>query len=313
MRVVCTDDTWWPLDRAATILARTGATVSFEREVVGDDVVGVLTYPGRRVGVDVLDRAPNLRVVATSSTGYDHVDVDGLAARGVWCCRVTHFCDQEVVDHTMGLIYACLRGIVMLDRLVRSGTWWPYPRPPRPVRGAVLAVVGFGTIGRMLVEAASAAGMDVRVVSGHAAADEVAAAGGRLASFEEALAAADVVSLMTSVTEETRGMLDADALARMRPDAYLVNTARAALVDHAALGDALEAGVIAGCALDALPAEPAPPDEPAFAWPHTILQPHTAWYSPEAARRLFDDAAEDVARVLMGERPRGLLREPFAS
>lgn len=283
--------------------------MSFEPEIEGEDVVGVLTYPGRPVRVDVLERAPNLRVVATSSTGHDHIDADGFAARGVWCCRVTHFCDQEVVDHTMGLIYACLRGIVMLDRLVRSGTWWPYPRPPRPVRGAVLAVIGFGTIGRMLVEAASATGMDVRVVSGHAPADEVAAAGGRLASFEDALAAADVVSLTTAVTDETRGMLNADALRRMRPDAYLVNTARAALIDHTALGAALEAGEIAGCALDALPSEPAPPDDPVFAWPHTILQPHTAWYSPEAARRLFDDAAEEVARVLMGERPRNFLRE----
>lgn len=310
MRVVCTDDVWWPLDRAAAIIEPTGATVSFEPEIAGDDVVGVLTYPGRRVDVDVLDRAPNIRVVATSSTGHDHIDAEGFAARGVWCCRVTHFCDQEVVDHTMALIYACLRGVVMLDRLVRSGTWWPYPRPPRPVRGAVLAVIGFGTIGRMLVEAASAAGMDVRVVSSHASADQVAAAGGRLASFEEALAAADVVSLMTSVSDETRGMFDAAALAQMRPDAYLVNTARAALVDHAALGAALETGAIAGCALDALPDEPASPDDPAFAWPHTILQPHSAWYSPEAALRLFDDAAEEVARVLRGERPRNVLLEP---
>ncbi len=309
MRVVCIDDTW-PLDRAQAILDRVETTVEFSSAVAGEDVVGILAYPGGRIGADVLDRAPNLRVVATCSTGYDHLDVDGLAARGVWCCRVTHFCDVEVVDHTMGLIYAVLRGIVMLDGLVRSGTWWPYPQAPRPVRGSVLSVVGFGTIGQLLVQAASAAGMDVRVVSEHATDADIAAAGGTKADLSEALAAADVVALMTSVTDRTRGMIDAAALAQMRPDAYLINTARAALVDHDALGEAVRSGRIAGCALDALPVEPAPPDEPSLTWPNTILQPHAAWYSAESDRRSFDDAAEDVARVLAGERPLSFLREP---
>lgn len=309
MRVVCIDDTW-PIDRAQAILDRVGATVVFDREIAGEDVVGVLTYPGGPIDASVLERAPNLRAVATCSTGYDHLDVDGLAARGVWCCRVTHFCDQEVVDHTIGLVYACLRGIVMLDGLVRSGTWWPYPEAPRRVKGAVLAVIGFGSIGRMLVEAGSAAGMDVRVVSTHADAADIAAAGGTKATFEDALRAADVVALMTSVTDATRGMIDAAALALMRPDAYLVNTARAALVDHEALGAAVREGRIAGCALDALPVEPAPPDEPALTWPHTIVQPHAAWYSAESDRRSFDDAAEDAARVLAGEQPVSALRVP---
>lgn len=309
MKVVCIDDTW-PLDRAQAILDRVGATVVFDREIAGEDVVGILTYPGGPIDAAVLDRAPNLRVVGTCSTGHDHLDVDGLAARGVWCCRVTHFCDQEVVDHTIGLVYACLRGIVMLDGLVRSGTWWPYPQAPRRVRGAVLAVIGFGSIGRLLVEAGSAAGMDVRVVSAHADTAEIAAAGGTKATFEDALRAADVVALMTSVTDATRGMIDADALALMRHDAYLVNTARAALVDHDALGAAVREGRIAGCALDALPVEPAPPDDPALTWPHTIVQPHAAWYSAESDRRSFDDAAEDVARVLAGEQPVSPLRVP---
>jgi D-3-phosphoglycerate dehydrogenase len=304
MRVTCIDDTW-PLDVAQAILEPVGARVEFAREIAGDDVVGVLTYPGGAVGVDVLDRAPNLRVVATCSTGYDHLDADGLAQRGVWCCRVTHFCDVEVADHTMALIYAVLRGVVMLDRLVRAGTWWPYPerQAPRPVTGSLLAVVGFGTIGRMVVERAVAAGMRVVVVSEHATAGEVEAVGARLAPLDEALVDADVVALLTSVSDRTRGLIDASALARMRPDAYLVNTARAALVDHAALGAALESGAIAGAAIDCLPVEPAPPDEPAFDWPDTILQPHAAWYSATSELRSFTEPTDDVARVLAGQRP----------
>ena len=303
MRVICTDDTW-PLDRAQAILDRADATVEFAYEVpAGDDIAGILTYPGCAIGPDVLERAPNLRVVATCSTGYDHLDVAGLAARGVTCCRVTNFCDQEVADHTMALVYACLRGVVMLDRLVRSGTWWPYPTAPRLVRGSQLAVVGFGAIGRLVVQNAVGAGMEVLVVSEHGTAEEIAATGARKADLGEALETADVVALITSVTDRTRGMIGAAELARMRPDAYLVNTARAALVDHDALGAALTAGEIAGCALDALPVEPAPPDEPALGWPSTVLQPHAAFYSPASELRSFDNPAEDVARVLAGEQP----------
>ncbi|MGA0121972.1 MAG: C-terminal binding protein [Gaiellales bacterium] len=308
MRVVCVDDTW-PLDRANAILASAGAEVVFASEIAGDDVGAVLTYPGRPVEASVLEQAPNLRAVATCSTGFDHLDVDGLAAHGVWCCRVTHFCDDEVADHTIGLAIACLRGIVALDRLVRDGVWWPYPQPPRPVTGAVLGVIGFGSIGRGVIRRGAALGMEVLVASEHASVDEVAAAGGRLVPIDELLASSDVVSLMTSVTERTRGMIDAAALATMRRDAYLVNTARAALIDHDALGAALRDGVIAGAALDALPVEPAPPDAPERDWPHTILQPHAAWYSAEADRRSFDDAAEDVARILRGERPLSFLRD----
>ena len=309
MRVVVIDDTW-PLDRARAILGPTGVTVEFNEEIRGDDVVAVLTYPGGAVRVNVLDVAPNLRVIGTCSTGFDHLDVDAFAERGVWCCRVTHFCDVEVVDHTMALIYAVLRGVVMLDGLVRSGTWWPYPRAPRAVRGSILGVVGFGAIGRGLVETASAVGMGVLVFSDHASSDEVAAAGGRLVPLDELLATADVVSVMTSLTDRTRGLIDAAAFAKMRPDAYFVNTARAAIVDHAALGQALENGLIAGAALDVWPIEPAPADEPARAWPNTIIQPHAAWYSPESDRRSFDDAAEDVARVLRGEQPVNGMRQP---
>lgn len=309
MRVVCIDDTW-PLDRAQAILDRVGATVEFNREIVGDDVVGVLTYPGGAIGADVLAQAPNLKAVGTCSTGYDHLDVDGLAVGGVWCCRVKNFADVEVADHTMGLVYAVLRGIVMLDSLVRSGTWWPYPQAPRPVRGSQLAVVGYGSIGELLVRTAVGAGMEVLVVSEHGSAEEVAAVGARKAELDEALRTADVVALMTSVTDATRGMIGAAELAKMRPDAYLVNTARAALVDHAALGEAVTSGRIAGCALDALPVEPAPADEPCLTWPNTIIQPHAAWYSVESDRRSFDDAAEDVARVLAGEEPVGGMRRP---
>jgi D-3-phosphoglycerate dehydrogenase len=308
MRVICTDDTW-AIERAQGLLDRVGATLEFAYEVpAGEDIVGILTYPGCAIGPDMLERTPNLKVVATCSGGIDHLDVAGLAEHGVACCNIRNFCDQEVADHSMALVYACLRGVVMLDRLVRSGTWWPYPQPPRVVRGARLGVIGFGAIGKLLVQNAVGAGMEVLVVSQHASTEEITAAGATKAALDDALATADVICLITSVTDATRGLISTRELALMRTDAYLVNTARAALIDHEALGRALEAGEIAGCALDALPVEPAPADEPALAWPHTIVQPHAAFYSEASELRSFDNPTEDVARVLAGEQPVGLVQ-----
>jgi D-3-phosphoglycerate dehydrogenase len=130
------------------------------------------------------------------------------------------------------------------------------------------------------------------------------------AELHDLLAAADVVTLHAPLTPETRHLLDRDALAAMRPDAYLVNTARAAIVDHAALGEALRAGRLAGAALDVLPAEPPVAGEPALDWPRTIVTPHAAWYSPASAAEPYRRAAADVAAALAGGEPVGVLARP---
>jgi D-3-phosphoglycerate dehydrogenase len=131
-----------------------------------------------------------------------------------------------------------------------------------------------------------------------------------LVLLADLLARADVVTLHTVLTDETRGMIGAEELARMRPDAYLVNCARAALVDHEALGEALHADRLGGCALDVLPAEPPRDDEPALAWPRTLLNPHAAWYSAASATAPYRMAAEAVAAVLEGREPYGALTRP---
>jgi D-3-phosphoglycerate dehydrogenase len=132
----------------------------------------------------------------------------------------------------------------------------------------------------------------------------------QLVALEELLRAADVVTLHTPLTDSTREMIGAQQLALMRSDAYLVNCARAALVDHAALGAALQAGQLAGCALDVLPQEPPAGDEPALGWPRTILNPHAAWYSPESRSAPYRMAAEAVAAVLDGREPVATLARP---
>jgi D-3-phosphoglycerate dehydrogenase len=301
-------DPLWPMEGVADALAGLDVVVEKADRAEGDDVVAVLAAPEQEVRADVLARCPNVRLAGTCSTGYDNVDVDALSAAGVACLHVGGYCDEEVAEHAIALATGLLRGTHRLDRHVREGGWWPYPLEPRRVRGSLLGIVGVGAIGRLVADLALANGM--RVQAADAVADDaIRALGVEPVSLDELLRTSDVVTLHAPLLETTRNLIDADALARMRPDAYLVNCARAGLIDHAALGAALEAGGIAGAALDVLPAEPPPPGEPALGWPNLVLQPHAAWYSPAASLAPYRRQIDDLARFLRGERPQGLIRE----
>lgn len=304
MRVVVTDP-FWPVEEAQEILAVAGVEVVFTEEMGGADIVGLLTIPDTPVPIDILERAPALRVIATASTGYDHIPVAGLAAAGVVACHVGGYCDEEVAETAVVHAAALLRGIHRLDGFVRDGGWWPYPVLPRRVEGSTLGVVGFGRIGRETARRAGRLGMRIVAFDPLAPDAVFAAEGAERADLAGLLAASDVVTLHALLTDATRHLIDAAALTCMRPDAYLVNCARAGLVDHEALGDALASGRIAGAALDVFPVEPIPSDEPALDWPNTVVQPHSSWYSPEAERLPYLRAAEAVAAVLSGEEPAG--------
>ncbi len=302
-------DPLWPMDGVEDALAGLDVEVEKADSAAGDDVVAVLAAPEQEVRADVLGRCPNLRLAGTCSTGYDNLDVDALSAAGVACLHVGGYCDEEVAEHAIALATGLLRGTHRLDRHVRDGGWWPYPMEPRRVRGSLLGIVGFGAIGRLVAALALANGMRVQAADAFVVDAEVRAHGAEPVALDTLLGTSDVVTLHAPLLEGTRHLIDADALARMRPDAYLVNCARAGLVDHAALGAALAARTIAGAALDVLPVEPPPPGETALGWPNLVLQPHAAWYSPEASLAPYRRQIDDLARFLRGERPQGLIRE----
>ena len=310
MRVIITDD-HWPVTEAQEILGHTGVIVEQGSATTGgEDVVGLLTIPDTPVPADILDRAPALRVVATASTGFDHIPVGRLASAGVVCCHVSGYCDEEVAETAVTHAASLLRGLHRLDGFVRAGSWWPYPVEPRRVQGSRLGIIGFGRIGREVARRAQAVGMEVVAFDPYAPADAFTGAGVAHTDLDTLLATSDVITLHALHTEATRHLIDARSLALMRPDAYLVNCARADLVDHAALGDALIAGRLAGAALDVFPAEPIASDDPALGWPNTLVQPHSSWYSPAAARLPYQYAARDVAAVLDGAPPRFPITDP---
>ncbi|HWD74911.1 MAG TPA: NAD(P)-dependent oxidoreductase [Solirubrobacteraceae bacterium] len=274
----------------------------------GADVVGVLVPPEVAVGAAALAQLPGVRIVAATATGFDHLDTEAIAAAGAWATHCPGYCDEEVAEHAIAFVVALLRGLVLLDRTARQGIWDQTPSPPRRVAGSRLGIVGLGRIGRAV--ARRAAGLEMRVV----AYDPLLTDGGgvELVGLDELLERSDAITLHALLTPETREMLGARELARCKPGAYLVNCARAALVDHAALGAALHAGHLGGCALDVLPTEPPPAGEPAFGWPRTVITPHSAWYSPESATAPYRMAAEAVAAVLDGREPYAALARPAA-
>ena len=259
----------------------------------------------------VLDAVPRCRLVVRYGVGVDNVDLEAATERGVWVANVPDYGRDEVADHTLALAMAMLRGVVALDRSVRDGTWDLDPaRPLRRLATLTWGVVGCGAIGTAVARRAAGLGMrvlgyDLPTVRSEAPIERV--------PLEELLEEADLVSLHAALTPHTHHLVGAAALARMRPTAHLVNTARGGLVEEAALLAALDAGALAGAALDVLEHEP--PDE--LGWklarhPRVVATPHAAWYSEEAFHTLKSEVAREALRVLGGGAPRSPVNTPAA-
>jgi D-3-phosphoglycerate dehydrogenase / 2-oxoglutarate reductase len=263
------------------------------------------------ITAEVLDALPRCRLVVRYGVGVDNVDVEAATAGGVWVANVPDYGRDEVADHTLALALAVLRGVVVLDRSVREGRWdLEAARPLRRLATLTYGVVGCGAIGSAVAGRAAGLGMAVLGydVEGVASGPPI-----QRVPLEELLANADLVSLHAALTPDSHHLIDAGALARMRPSAFLVNTARGGLVDAAALLAALDAGALAGAALDVLEGEP--PDE--LGWrlarhPRVVATPHAAWYSEEAFHTLKTEVAREALRVLEGGRPRSPVNQPAA-
>jgi len=305
------DDGYDP-EQVRSLLDGTGVAVAEAREPwSGDDVVGLLVGTETEVRAVDLDRLPALRVIATCSVGFDHVDHEEAERRGIWVCSVPDYCTEEVADHALALVLSLLRGVVVLDREVRAGGWnWQAAGELRRIRGSRLGVVGLGRTGRALVERASAVGFEVWGTDPALTDDQIAAAGARPATLHDLLTACHAVSLHVALTPETDGLLGADELALLPDGAVLVDTARPQLVDLDALRAELESGRLGGAALDVIPVEPPTAEHPAPAWPRLVVTPHVAWYSAEAKEACYRRPVLSVRAVLEDRVPDGAVNSP---
>lgn len=309
--VVVTDHVFADLEQERALLAAAGHELRYDRNlgtaeevaaaVVDADAVLNCYAP---VPAEAIRAMRSCRIVARYGIGLDTIDIPAATEHGVIVTNVPDYCIDEVSDHALALILALGRGIVRLDRSVRSGSWDPMlARPLHRLRGRTLGLVGFGRIARRLAEKAMPIGLRVLSTDPYVPDDAIRAAGAEPTDLSSLLGASDVVSIHAPLTEESRHLIGAAELAAMRPGAVLVNTSRGPLVDLDAVRAALEAGRLGGVALDVLEREPPDPGDPLLQRPDVILTPHTAFYSEESMAEQQRKAAQQVLAALRGEMP----------
>jgi phosphoglycerate dehydrogenase-like enzyme len=249
---------------------------------------------------DLFAACPALRVVSRWGIGIDSVDLEAATRAGVAVTNTPGTTTEAVADYAFALLLGIARRLAEGDALMRAGGWGEYPGTL--VLGKTLGLVGFGQIGQAVARRAAGFAMRILVHDPMLEREADRWPEVQFVALDELLAEADFVSLHAAVTSETRRMIGAPQLARMKPTAYLVNTARGALIDDEALLAALEAGAIAGAAMDVYAQEPLPTDHPLRGAPRCLLTPHNAFNAVEAARATSMRAAENIVLLWRGER-----------
>jgi glycerate dehydrogenase len=252
-----------------------------------------------------LEGARKLELIAIAGTGTDDVDLAAAEERGIAVCNVRGYCTASVVQHAWALILSLTQHLGQYARLATDGSWVESEKyavlanPSRELAGRVLGIVGWGTLGRGVAAVGEAFGMRSIACNRPGAPPEL----GRV-SLDELLATGDIVSLHCPLTPATRGLIGARELRLMKADALLINTARGALVDGAALADALRARRLGGAGIDVLPQEPPTDGDPLLApdIPNLIVTPHTAWAARESRQRCIDEMAANIADFRRGGR-----------
>jgi len=317
-KVVITDLVAPPAEPEETVFADLAKVECLQARSVGElegrieEADAIIVFHEVSLPADIIDRLQQCRVIVRGGVGYDAVDFRRAAERGIPVCNVPDYGVDEVADHAIGMLIACNRRFLLPERGLKASLepWDCRAVEPVPrLAGATLGIVGLGRIGQATAQRARAMRMRVIAHDPYLRPGTEKVFGVERVDFESLLEQSDAVSLHVPLTDETRNMIDADALGRMKPGAILVNTARGAVVDTAALAAALREGRIAGAGVDVLPAEPPPVDEPLVQlWreagesnANLILTPHTAFYSVEGLQEMRTKAAQEIVRALRGE------------
>lgn len=293
------------------ILPRSASLAELCQAVREADVLMVDAAPINR---EVIRAASRLRAIVQYGVGVDHIDVAAATEHDIYVCITPEAVSTEVAEHAVGLLFAQARRIVQSSHDVqRVGLWQGYgPRYlPKRLHGSVLALIGFGRIGREVYRIASGVGFKVIIHDPFLTPEQVAAATSGQALLGEDLlsvvAQADFVLVQVPLIPTTRRLIGREALAVMKTTAYLVNVSRGGVIDEEALMLALERGKIAGAALDVLSQEPPPPDHPLLRRGNVIITPHIAWKSEVAEYNIEMQAVAETRRILLGQAPRCIL------
>jgi len=310
LHVAVSDSVFPNLDPARAVLSKIGAQLRLAEESKPEAILRVardadaLLATYAKITAEMIRQMTRCRIISRFGIGVDNVDIPAASERGIVVTKVPDYCIDEVSDHTMALLLSAVRKIPFANSMVHAGKWeMPAVVPIHRLRGTVLGLVGFGRIPQLVAPKAKSFGMRVVSHDPYIPKDIFERAGVESVEFGELLKISDYVSIHSPLLPETQGLFNAGAFRQMKPHAYLINTARGPIVDEAALARALDAGQLAGAALDVMPKEP-PTDSPLFGRANVIITPHTSFYSEESLVDLQTKAAEEVVRVLKGEAPK---------
>lgn len=244
------------------------------------------------------------RIIAHYGVGVDRIDVAAAAEAGIFVTNVPDYGVNEVADHAMTLLLASARKLPDLERTIRGGQFNVLSvRPIWRLRGRTLGILGLGRIGSAVARRAAGFGFELIACDPYVPDEQFTRLGVRRVGFEELLTESDLITLHLPLVPETRGLIDRQAFASMRPGVVLVNTARGPIIDEAALLDALAGGTVAAAGLDVYVDEPLPLSSPLLQDPRIILTPHAAFFSEESIVDMQAGASRQVAQVFSGQRP----------
>lgn len=299
-----------PGDLSWDFLKQFGDVTVYERTPV-DEVAGrisdaeIALINKSPITAEVLDACPNLKLICVLATGYNVVDCAAAKARKIPVCNVPDYGTAAVAQFTFALLLDLCHKVAHHAQTVREGKWCECPdfcywdTPQMELAGKTLGIIGFGRIGRAVGKIANAFGM--KVIAYNRSQCEEGKAIGSYVNLEELLNTADIISLHCPLTAENTGMINADAINKMKDGAILINTARGPLVDEAALAAALRSGKLRGAACDVISAEPMAADNPLKDAPNCIVTPHMAWAPIESRMRIQDCTQRSIQAFLDGK------------
>jgi D-3-phosphoglycerate dehydrogenase len=310
-RVMVTDDRYGTYAEEGAVLNEIGATLQVRNLASEEEAMATLPQADGilvnlfHLSARIIEGLARCKVISRYGVGYDNVDVEAATRRGIWVARVPDYCYQDVSDHALALLLACVRKIAYKDRKIREGKWNLHQdQPCHRIEGRTLGLIGYGAIARLLHRKVAGFGL-ARVLATDPYVDpaSIAEAGAASVDLATLLRESDFVSVHAPLSPETRGLIGQKEIAQMKPSAILINTSRGPILDEQALAAALRSGRIAAAGLDVFESEPLPPASPLRNLDTATITDHAAWYSEESMAELKTKAARNVAAVLAGGEP----------
>jgi D-3-phosphoglycerate dehydrogenase len=309
-KVVVTDLGYSTYDPEIEILNRVNAELALHECATEDEIIDaardadVLVCRRAEISAKVIGELKHCRLIIRYGVGFDNIDADAAAEKGIPVANVPDYCMEEVSDQALALLLACIRKVTFNDKKIRAGGWnITGADPVFRIRGRRMGIVGLGRIGKVFLRKVRAFEFkEILVCDPYIDKEKTETEYGvRMVPLEYLLENADYISLHVPLTEETRHFIDRAAYQRMKDSAILVNTSRGPVIDQAALYEALKNGRINSAGIDVHEPEPLPKDSPMFQLENIVISDHSAWYSEDSELDLKIKLAENIARALTGQ------------